>query len=160
MLHLNVSQEDWRSFFLQISHKLRTPLTIPRIQNSGKHEQQIRIGKCLPAALRSNLFCIWRYNTTPLCSSTDALLRKTVNKTLQGRSLCTRSPTAEMHKDTGWIIYTVFCLGPFVSNPDAPFGVRRGHIRVQHTSKEKPFTSVSDDLKRRRSATYCLFKGM
>lgn len=54
------------------------------------------MGKCLQTA-QSNLFCIWGFNTIPLCSPTEALHRKAVNKTPQRHSLCASSPTCSCH---------------------------------------------------------------
>lgn len=67
-----------------------------KLHSWNMHEQRIRMGKCLQAA-HINLFCIWGFNTTPLCSPTEALHRKAVNKTPRRRSLRASSPTCSCH---------------------------------------------------------------
>lgn len=88
-MHLSVNNTNWIFW---------------KLHSWNMHEQRNRMGKCLRAA-HSNLFCIWGFNTTPLCSPTEALHRKTVNKTPQCRSLCASSPTCSCHgRRTGrWV---------------------------------------------------------
>lgn len=47
----------------------------------------------------SNLLCIWglSMNSIPLCSPTEVLHRKAMNKTAQCRSVCASSPTCSCH---------------------------------------------------------------
>ncbi len=54
------------------------------------------MGKRLQASY-SNLFCIWGFNTTLLCFPTEALHRKTANKTPRRRPLHESSPTCSCH---------------------------------------------------------------
>lgn len=68
-----------------------------------------RMGKCLRAA-HGNLFCIWGFNTTPLCSLTEALRRKAANKNpWTSLSPCEFSHlqlSQQTRSETGWIINT------------------------------------------------------
>lgn len=50
-------------------------------------------------ATPSDVFCIWQFNTSPLCSPTGALHGKTVNKTLQCGLLC-KSPTCSPDRNS------------------------------------------------------------
>ena len=67
-----------------------------KLHSWNMHAQRTRKGKCSQAA-RCNLFCIWGFNTTTLCSPTEALHRKAVNKTPQRHSLGESSPTCSCH---------------------------------------------------------------
>lgn len=95
----------------------------------------------------SNLFCIWRFNTIPLCSPTEALHRKgheqNPSTALSAWAFPPAAVTADTQGKSGWIINT-------------PRSWRRGNMTWRAERGMKRRWKESGDVKRQRTSSgYC-----